>query len=600
MGWRDAPVVDATSAAQPAWMGAPEVGPERRTASIGDVIAGLPITRLAMGAASPVINAFQVGTNVGDKIVEATGGQPVVGRYINDKLAEYEAAKQRGMAASGNDGIDWMGLIGNLAPSAAIAKAIPQGVTLAGKIATGAKQGAAIAASTPINEAGDEYWTKKALQTGTGMIFGGGVPAVVEGVKALGRVGHAVTEPLYEKGRAAILKRYQEGVLGGPSAKAKVIEALEQAREIVPGSTPTSGEAIAHIPEATGLAAHQKAVSRLEGVSPQFAARSAEQEGARRGAIGSVAQTAQDLEQAITKRATEGAAKYGAAGKEVVTPDAAFTTLMQRPSMQRAMARAKEIASESGETFEATQGNYPVKSLHYVKLALDDMIKNPERFALGKTEERAIAKTQQSFVDWLGKQSPAYAEARESFAAASAPINQMQVGQELEKALTSASGATERGTVFANAMREAPRTLKRATGQPRYQEISDVLTPAQTSQVQAVAEELARKDAYTKLAGQTSLGGGMTEKAYGEGGTPFPNLLSRPAMVANYLLKKMGQGADEKIHRLAAEQYLHPQQLADALKDVPPSQRNLTIQAILERAQKAAIVGGATAAGRAY
>src|SRR3990167_5947893 len=124
--------------------------------TLGETIAGLPITRLAVGAASPLIAAGQLGANIGDKIVEATGGQPVVGKAINKGLTDYEAMKKRGMEAAGTQGMDWMGLLGSLVPAGkvagAVTKALPAATGVAGKIGVGAATGAGVAAATPVTQ----------------------------------------------------------------------------------------------------------------------------------------------------------------------------------------------------------------------------------------------------------------------------------------------------------------------------------------------------------------------------------------------------------------------------------------------------------------
>jgi hypothetical protein len=374
-----------------------------------------------------------------------------------------------------------------------------------------------------------------------------------------------------------------------PTTKQKIIQALTNAKQIVPGSRPTAGEAMAGIPESTGLAAHQRDMSKLPVVSPQFAQRGAEQEAARAGALGQVANTPSALEQAMQSRSAAAKQNYGTAFQGTVQPDASFAALMERPSMQKAVSRAAELAKEEGATFDTTS----VKSLHYVKMAMDDLLKNPERFSIGATEAGSIGKTQQEFVQWLGQQSPTYSMARNAYKAGSEPINRMQVGQELERALTTPLGTSERSGVFAKAIEDAPRTIKRATGQQMFDKLENVLQPQEATTVKQIAEELARKDAFGRLSRGTSLSG--KDAIPGQVGLPLPNLLSRPAMIANFMLRHAGKGAEDKIAKVAANQYLNPQVLADSLKDVPPRYRPM-IEALMQQAPAAA----GTATGRNF
>ena len=597
--------------------------PAAPTASPFDKIVGSTHGRFALGLASPLIGAAQGGAHLGDWLNKQMGVQPVVSPWIDKQLAALEAAKRRGMAAEGKEGMDVYGLAGSLAPSSLIAsgvtKALPAATGLLGRMGLGAAQGATVASAQPV--IGDQYAEEKARQTGAGAIIGGAVPAVTALGSKIYDIGRQAIQPFTETGRTEILQDLRNTLLGNnPQVKEKIIKALQQAQEIVPGSKPRSGEAMAHLPESTGLAAHEQDIARLPAVSPLFTQRTAEQEAARAAALQRIAKTPTDLEQAITKRAQEAAQNYGAAAQQIVTPDNTFKMLMERPSMTSIMKRAAELAKEKGDVFRigkdipertvtspivtasgqpiiqnlpAETAKYPVQSLHYVKMAMDDLIKDPERFGIGANEARAIASTQNDFIKWLGTQSPAYNQAREAYKAASEPINRMQIGQELQKALATPLGTSERRGVFAKAAEEAPRTIKRATGQQMFDTLEEVLKPNEVKAVKAVADELARKDTFERLARGTKLSG--TDAIPGEVGLPLPNLLYRPAMLTNFLMRHAGKKAEEEIAKTAAAQYLTPSLLAKSLKDVPARYRPM-IDALLNQAPMAA----ATATARQF
>jgi hypothetical protein len=160
-----------------------------------------------------------------------------------------------------------------------------------------------------------------------------------------------------------------------------------------------------------------------------------------------------------------------------------------------------------------------------------------------------------------------YGLAREAYKVKSGPINRMQVGQELEKTLTTPLGTSERGAMFAKAIEDAPRTIKRATGQQMFDTLEDVLRPEQAQSVRNVAADLARKDAFERLARGTRVSG--ADAIPGQVGLPLPNLLSRPAMIANFVLRHAGKSSENKIAQLVAEQYLNPNQFAASLEEVP-------------------------------
>ena len=297
MGWQDAPVVEApTGSGQPAWMGAPEVAADEK-ASMADTIAGLPITRLAMGAASPLIASAQLGAHLGDKLNEAMGVKPMVSPWIDKQLALYEAMKQRGMKAANNEGFDWMGLLGSLAPGAAVAKgvtaALPAATSAAGRIGTGAAIGGMTAAAQPVADT-PNFWTEKAKQVGLGTAVGAAVPAIGTVLQA----GKAAIEPFYDQGRNAIIGRTLNKASGGEQQT--VVNALAKAGQIVPGSEPTVAQASGN----AGIASLERAASAIDpSVTVAFQGREAAQNAARLKALGSVAGDENLMAQAIKDRA---------------------------------------------------------------------------------------------------------------------------------------------------------------------------------------------------------------------------------------------------------------------------------------------------------
>ena len=244
-----------------------------------------------------------------------------------------------------------------------------------------------------------------------------------------------------------------------------IINALRSNQEIVPGSRPFAGQAAA----GAGAPRYAQLQAAAEGALPtEYLARREAQEAARLGAVRSVGKDEEALALALEGRASTAKGKYTVAGKQMVEEDANLATLMETPAMRRALNRAKEIADNRQEKFSVGEfvpeetkpsalvdefGNslgetttpaqfreFPVQSLHYVKMALDDMINDPATFGIGSSEAAAVTGVRQQFLKWLEDKSPKYAEARQTFASQSKPINQMEVGQYLEGKLTGAFG----------------------------------------------------------------------------------------------------------------------------------------------------------------
>lgn len=462
------------------------------------------------------------------------------------------------------------------------------------------------------------------------------IPAVVgtyRGIKNAGKVvgkwlGDAM-EPLTATGRDAILQRYRGALMNDdPAIAAEIIKRTASARQLVPGSKPTVAEAVSGYPEATGIAAYEKKIKGMEGISTEFAKRQAEQEAARSTALANIAKTPQDLARAVAARDTIAGAMYRKAGAQIVDPDATFKELVSRPSMQSVLKRAANIAREEGRAFKigediaeqvvtspivsasgqpiqktipAQSSRLPVESLHDMKMAMDDLIKNPERFGIGAKEAAGIAQTQREFIDWIGKNAPDYDLARQLYRELSSAPNRMEVGAALKHALdspleTAAGGATipqsERAGILANTVVNAPRTVKNATGKTMFDSLEQVLLPHETAAVTNVTKDLARHQAAEKLAQQTQLRG--TDAIPGNVGLHLPPMLSRPAMIANWALGKLGTDAETRIAGTAATQHLQPGLFADAIQDLPaqllrkqlgamPSRSQMIMDAILQR-----------------
>lgn len=136
--------------------------------------------------------------------------------------------------------------------------------------------------------------------------------------------------------------------------------------------------------------------------------------------------------------------RYQAAGAQELPVDENLSLLLQRPSMQRVVARAQRLADEesAGPIFIRDEDGAPVSlsgdSAHYIKQGLDDEIQLARDNNLGASERRAITNTQNQFLGWLDNQSPEYAGARASYAQQTQPIEAQEYLQGLN--VTDANG----------------------------------------------------------------------------------------------------------------------------------------------------------------
>lgn len=372
----------------------------------------------------------------------------------------------------------------------------------------------------------------------------------------------------------------------------ELIAQLRAPSEIVPGSKPTAAQQASPL-GLTKFSAMGEAGAKA--LPSENLARAGENEAARLASLRTVGGTAEDLAAAKTARTEAAGPFYREADKILVEADKKFTSLLGRPSMDRVLSRASELADEKGVPFQIGQNRpeqnipskilnaegqpmgtinipgetakYPGSSLHMMKLAFDDLIKNPERFGIGATEVRAIGKTREEFLNWAENKVPPYKTARETFAAKSKPINQMEVGQYLEGKLTAPlEGGTERAGVFANAVRDASGTLKRATNnQVRFNALSDVLTPEQVRIVKAIRDDLSRvQTTKTQAQKGTAAAPRISQLASQIGDAPA--VLNRVVTIANTIFNRLQGQIDRKLAIQIATEMFDPKVAAAAVE----------------------------------
>lgn len=370
----------------------------------------------------------------------------------------------------------------------------------------------------------------------------------------------------------------------------EIINALRNYDEYVAGGMPTAG--IAASPAgATKYSALQAEVQR--GMPTEYYERQAANAAARKKALGGIAQDETALQAAENARQAATKPLYGKADKQIILADDTLNTLLERPSMEKALARAKQLASERNEQFQigknvpeqkvgsaivdvngapldvktvpAEYAKFNGKSLHYLKLAMDDLIKDPKTFGLGTNEIAAIKNTRAEFLKWFEGKSESYGAARAAYTELSKPINIMQVGQYLEGKLLPVinTSAGERAGVFSQALKEAPTTLKRSTGQSRFQQLSEILTPDQVKVVEGIRKDLARE---AEFKAQAAAGGKSGKAVPAAELTKSPAFFSKLATLANTIIDRLQGKINEKVALELAAEMLDPKLAADVLE----------------------------------
>jgi len=399
---------------------------------------------------------------------------------------------------------------------------------------------------------------------------------VVAPIAAAGR-GAAAAVGVVQDMSDPMARAYREAAAEqGPA----ILSALRDPNaQFVPGSRPLTSELAAGAGSAEFAAFARMGEERL---ASELAARQAGQSVARQSYLQQVSGAPANpvtgqrgaLEAAEDARARTSGAAYRRAEPETYASDATFEALMDRPAVRQALSWAESVAKEKGQEFTirrpeaaaasglvdaqgaplpAPAAQYSVRDLDRLQKALRDYVKeNPQ--GLGVEQRNAILGSRAEVLNWIDNQSAAYKAAREGFARESGPINRMAVGREIQNALTNPlTGEASRATAFATAVENAPRTIKRATGESRFSYLSDVLQPDEIKIVQDVARDLRRADnaremiAAGRRADIPDITRAATEAATGLG--PQVSLLNRAYTVANNIYRRL----EGKVNRETAE-----------------------------------------------
>lgn len=334
----------------------------------------------------------------------------------------------------------------------------------------------------------------------TGAAFGAGGEALGRVASAAYAGGKAALEPLGQRGRERILRRTLERFAADPNA---VRAAAQNPQVLVPGAMPTLAEATLD----PGIAQLQRgAASRSPDVANALAQSRGNQVAAYRQALDDLAGSGRrpGLEQA---RETAADVLYERARQEPLqmTPQLQpqVQALLQRPSIQRAIAEARERVLERGGAINDPAGS--AAGLMQVDSVLGDQI--GEAVRAGRNDlAGALQNTRDELRTLLDQIAPSYGQARQTYVQMSRPINQMAIGEQLRNTalpplddLSQGALARVNANAYANALRNADRTAAQATGL-RSATMADVMDPAQMATVQGIGQDMARYAAAQELA----------------------------------------------------------------------------------------------------
>jgi hypothetical protein len=351
-----------------------------------------------------------------------------------------------------------------------------------------------------------------------------------------------------------------------------IVNALRDAQEIVPGSAPTSAQAASDVSGTLYPALEQ----RIAASNPTaFAARQAEQEAARRAAVGEVAQTPEELQNAVKERTkiTEPMYEQAKADTRMAAGRKDLNGVLQD------IIKSNKANPPLVSMMEDIQNNVStnVKQVRDVSSALDHV-----EGLLNSTNDPFVKSQLLKVKDKMMSMIPGMKAADEAFAAASKPVNTMQVGQELAGKLTPFEGSVEQGPAFQRAMANPAETFESATGRKMIGNLSDAIGPEATAKLEAVRQDIARQAKTEQLAAQGAEGGDALKKA-----TNIPHFtpLDRLWNIASKILEVTKGHITEATAKEMAAEFLKPELGANAIEKAMQYERarNAAQAAIVNR-----------------
>jgi hypothetical protein len=280
-----------------------------------------------------------------------------------------------------------------------------------------------------------------------------------------------------------------------------------------------------------------------------------------------------DLELAVKVRKVASKPLYEAADKAIVPIDSDVAAVLARMP-EGTLASAAKLAKMDGRPFIMGKTTAPTmqptgvldaagnpvmreipgdtaeltgESMHYIRRALSDIAYGSPAAGIGRDTQIAARNLLDDYVKVFESKVPEYGQARAIFSDLSAPVNQAQVLKEMASVLEKPGGG-ERVGPFLNVLgRGEEAMLKRAGGKgaPRYEALSEVLTPKQLQSVRAVADQLAAEASIGK---QISAGQELATKLLKDELPNYrlPNIFNVIATTANKVLDTLGVKVGEK------------------------------------------------------
>lgn len=210
------------------------------------------------------------------------------------------------------------------------------------------------------------------------------------------------------------------------------------------------------------------------------------------------------------------------------------------------------------------------------------MLNRGEQYASGGIPQQAAKAlgSAKQFIDAsLNKSSDGlWSKYLNSYADYSKKLNRMEVGDYLSKSLNTPLGKESAGQ-FATAVENAAQTIKKSTGIPRFEKLSDVLTPKEVASVNNVLADLKRSSKSEELARKVSAldisGPDVAKEA--------PQFLDRTFTLMKAAVEYLQRGNADAYNKQMAELMMNPGALAQFMTvGIPKSRTDEFVSSLMK------------------
>lgn len=537
----------------------------------------------------------------------------LVGLPVDESTAAADAALNNDAAAqAGKIGTDILVTALPGAGAARLARAVPwvAGRNLFGRSALeGAAAGAAGNAVLGEN-------------VGEGAMLGGALGPVLTGAGRLANIATGGIQDITSGTAGAAVMKLRE--LFGDRTDA-AIAALRGTRGIVPGEAPTAGRAASDfLPEFKALENQARRSSGADALLMQDAQNAAARqnvlEGHARLARPGVAveggrvplSPAEEMRQAGT------VVDYARSGQDRITLTPELEAIIAGEEA-RSAARAGDRAFSQQQT-NAFAGGQPVpmgrtagspggpggrdaagmpqpavpatRSVQDLQQFKNELTARIERIRMSDPEEAyRLSQARRQLTAAMEEQSPAYSAATTNYRALSRPQNQGEVAETMLGALRGNPTVKEDVAAFLGSMTNAPRTIKNALGNSRYEQLEQVMSPQQMAEINALRRSAEREARYQGMSVPEDVLR-RYENIFHQISNTTPGVFNQAYTILRAFTKRIGHRTDEQVDHLVNRAMRDPDALANLMEQMPPRERNVAINWIRNNAGRPEATGG--------